>query len=130
MKKNSRKGAVTVEMALTVPILFLMVFASMEFAGMNVMRHTVDNAAYEAARHGIVPGATAADVVNEATSIMNAVGATNINVDVVPNTITNDTEEITVTVTVPVAGNGWMTPIFFDESSVLTGQCRMEREEF
>ena len=107
-----------------------MVFASMEFAGMNVMRHTVDNAAYEAARHGIVPGATTADVVDEATSIMNAVGASNISVAVVPNTITNDTREITVTVTVPVAGNGWISPIFFDESSALTGECRMQREEF
>lgn len=128
--KRRRQGALAVEMALTVPILFMFVFAALEFAGMNVIRHTVDNAAYEAARRGIVPGATAADVVNEATQIMGFVGARNVTVDVVPATITQDTEEITVTVNVPVADNGWMTPIIFDPSDVMVGRCRMLREEY
>ena len=117
-------------MAIAVPFLFLFVFAALEFAGMNNMRHTVDNAAYEAARRSIVPGATSVDVIAEATSIMNAVGARNINVNVDPTTITNDTQEINVTVTVPVVGNGWLSPVFFADSDVLTGQCRMLREEF
>lgn len=131
-KKNSRparKGAVTVEMAIAVPILFLMVFAALEFCGMNVMRHSVDNAAYEAARRGIVPGATVADVEATADLIMTAAGATNIQVDVVPAVITEDIEELTVTVTLPVAGNGWITPIFFNSNDVLVGRCHMLREE-
>lgn len=130
MKKLRRKGAVTVEMAITVPILFLFVFAALEFCGMNNMRHTVDNAAYEAARRGIVPGARTPDVIAEATTIMSYVGARNVNVDVVPATITDDTNELTVTVTVPVAGNGWLSPIFFRDSDTLVGQCRMAREEY
>lgn len=131
-KKNSqrqRQGAVTVEMAIAVPILFLMVFAALEFCGMNVMRHSVDNAAYEGARRGIVPGATVADVETQANLIMAAAGATNIVVDVVPPVITNDIEELTVTITVPVADNGWITPIFFDRNDVLVGSCHMLREE-
>ena len=125
-----RKGAVTVEMAITVPILFLFVLAALEFCGMNNMRHTVDNAAYEAARRGIVPGARSADVINEATTIMSFVGAQDITVNVDPLGFDDETEELTVTITVPVANNGWLAPIIFDSSDVLVGQCRMRREEY
>ena len=129
ISQRRRSGAVTVEMAIAVPILFLMVFAALEFCGMNVMRHSVDNAAYEAARRGIVPGATVADVEAQANLIMAAAGARNIVVDVVPPVIDEDIEELTVTITVPVAGNGWLAPIFFDNDDVLVGQCHMLREE-
>lgn len=125
-----RKGAVTVEMAVTVPILFLFVFAALEFCGMNNMRHTVDNAAYEAARRGIVPGARTPDVVTEATNIMSFVGARNVNVTVDPAAFDDSTPELTVTVTVPAAGNGWLTPMFFRNTDMLVGQCRMAREEY
>ena len=124
-----RRGSLTVEFAITVPILFLMVFAAIEFCGMNVMRHSVDNAAYEAARRGIVPGATATDVRNVANDIMATVGARNVQVVVDPSTIGSATPEITVTVTVPVANNGWIAPIFFSSADVLRGQCHLLREE-
>lgn len=117
-------------MAITVPILFLMVFASLEFCGVNVQRHTADNAAYEAARRGIVPGATAQDVRDEANRIMAFVGARNITVDVTPATITDLTEELTVRVELPIADNGWLSPMFFSASDVVVRECRMSREEF
>ena len=129
-ESTRRRGSLTVEMAVTLPVLFLFVFAALEFAGMNVIRHTVDNAAYEAARRGIVPGATVADVVNEATVIMGFVGAENVTVNVVPATITQDTDELTVTVNVPVAGNGWMSPMIFGDTDVMVGECRMFREDY
>ena len=127
--QRQRQGAVTVEMAIAVPILFLMVFAALEFCGMNVIRHSVDNAAYEGARRGIVPGATVADIEAQANLIMAAAGATNVVVDVNPPVIDVDTEELTVTITVPVVGNGWISPIFFSRDDVLVGTCRMLREE-
>ena len=110
MKTNrkSRRGAVTVEMAIAAPILFLMVFAALEFCGANVQRHTVDNAAYEAARRGIVPGATVADVEARAQEIMGFVGASGVTVDVTPTVISDATPEITVRVSSPIA-NGWIT---------------------
>ena len=129
-KPIKRRGAVTVEMAIAIPILFLFVFASLEFCGMNNLRHTIDNAAYEGARRGIVPGATTADVITEVNQILAIVNAQNVTVDVVPATITDETEELTVTVRVPVRGNGWTGPLIFNAGAVLEGECRMLREEY
>lgn len=123
-----RRGAMLVEFAITVPILFLLIFASVEFCRVNVIRHTADNAAYEAARRGVVPGATADAVRALATSVMQAVSADTVTVAVTPDVITNDTPEITVTVTVPLDANGWIAPAFF-EGKTLVRTCTMSREK-
>lgn len=130
LRKSARRGAVTVEMAIAVPVLFLFAFAALEFCGVNVQRHTADNAAYEAARRGIVPGATAQDVRDEATRIMAFVGARNVTVNVTPAVISDLTEELTVRVEVPIADNGWLSPMFFSASDIVVRECTMAREEF
>ena len=55
-RSKIRRGATAVEFAITAPIFFLFLLASFEFGWLNVIRHTADNAAYEAAR---VPRAVA-----------------------------------------------------------------------
>ena len=130
MKKNSRferKGAVAVEMAVTLPLLFFIVFTSIEFGRMNVIRHTVDNAAYEAARRAIVPGATAQDADDVARSIMRTCGARGVVVNVNPTNIDLDTPEVTVTVSVQANDNGFLAPRFFD-GETLIGQSTLRRE--
>ena len=77
-----------------------------------------------------MPGATAAAVVNEANTIMGYVGARNATVTVVPNAFDDNTPELTVTVSVPIAGNGWVTPFFYDAADTITGQCRLRREDY
>ena len=57
-----RPGAVLVEMAITSSLAFLFFFAALEFCRVAMIRHTVENALYEGARTGIVPGATTAEV--------------------------------------------------------------------
>jgi Flp pilus assembly protein TadG len=116
-------------MAFACPVFFVFLFAAFEFCGVNTIRHTVDNAAYEAARRGIVPGATDADVRSEANYIMSAVGARNVQIDIAPSPIRDETPEITVTVSVPLDGNGWIAPRFFSNSDVIRGRCHMFREE-
>ena len=128
--KRKHRGAVAVEMAITLPILFIFLFAALEFCGMNNLRHTADNAAYEGARKGILPGATAVDVTNEAQRIMTAIGAQNVTVSVTPAVLTEDTPELEVLVNVPIAGNGWIAPIYFRGRTALTGRCLMIREDY
>ena len=127
-RPSRRRGAVAVEFAVAASVLFLMIFASLEFARMNMIRHSVDNAAYEAARTAIVPGATAAEAEATARSIMQVIWATGVQVDVDPSVIQNSTPEVVVTVSVPADSNGFIAPHFFRGKSFV-GQCRLTREE-
>ena len=126
-RRNDRTGAVAVEMALTLPLLFFIVFTSIEFSRMNVIQHTVDNAAYEAARRGIVPGATEQDVDDVARSIMRTCGARGVEVTVNPSNIQLDSPEITVTVAVEADQNGFLAPRFFRGESLI-GRSTLTRE--
>jgi Flp pilus assembly protein TadG len=110
--RRSRKGAVAVEFAITAPIFFLFLLAAFEFGWLNVMRHTADNAAYEAARAAMVPGASAADATAKANAILNVVGARGAKVSVTPSVITNSTTDVTVAVDIPMSSNGLITPRF------------------
>lgn len=126
-RKSDRQGAVSVEMAVTLPVLFLVVFASIEFSRMNVIRHTASNAAYEGARAAIVPGGTATDAENIARSLMGTCGAREVNVQVVPATINENTPEVEVIVTIDCDSNGLIASQFFRGKQFI-GRSRLERE--
>ena len=101
-----------VEFAIAAPIFLLFLMAAFEFGWLNVMRHTADNAAYEAARSAIVPGATSAEAMTKANSILNVVGARGAKVTITPATITNATTQVTVAVDLPISNNALITPRF------------------
>lgn len=122
-----RSGAVTVEFALVAPLVLFIVFGSIEFARLNMLVNSMENAAYEAARRGIIPGATVANVKAEANSILQAVGAVNATVTVSPTTITNQTPQVTVTISIPLNDNAWVTPQF-TQNKTLTRSCTLTRE--
>ncbi len=109
---RDRQGATIVEFAIVAPVFLLIILALFEFAWINVVRHTADNAAYEAARTVMVPGATSAEGIAEATQLLSAVGARNANVTVIPNVITTNTTHVTVQVEVPMDSNALLLPRF------------------
>jgi Flp pilus assembly protein TadG len=123
----ARRGALTVEFAIVAPVVFLVVFAAVEFARLNMLVNTMENAAYEGARRGIIPGATISNVENEAEAILKAVGAINADVTVTPAVITNATPEVTVDITIPLNDNAWVTPRF-TKDAVLHRSCTLTRE--
>lgn len=127
-RRTARQGAAAVEFAVVAPIFFVLVIAAFEFGRLNVIRHTADNAAYEAARHAMVPGATAAEAVAKANSILNIVGTRGANVTINPAVIDNSVDEITVTIDVPMNQNGWITPRFTSASNIqASSRLRTER---
>ncbi len=123
----SRRGATAVEFAIVAPLFFLLLLTSFEFSRLNVIRHTADNAAYEAARIGMVPGATAAEAITEANRILNIVRANGARVTVNPATLGPDTQEITVTVDVPMDQNGLLTPRF-TQGKTIRSQSTLKAE--
>ena len=62
-------------------------FAAFEFCRVAMIRHTVDNAVYEGARIGIIPGATSTEAEDEAARILTTIGITDFDVTVTPSTI-------------------------------------------
>jgi Flp pilus assembly protein TadG len=127
-KRKSRQGATIVEFALTLPLFFLFLFASFEFGWMNVLRHTADNAAYEAARCAMVPGATAAEATAKANALLKSIGARNAKVTVSPSTLTPSTTSITVTIDVPMKDNALVIPKFTGKKTIrATSTMRTER---
>jgi Flp pilus assembly protein TadG len=124
---NSRAGATAVEFAIVAPIFFLILLASFEFSRLNVLRHTADNAAYEAARHAMVPGATAAEAVTRANSILNAVGARGAKVTIKPTTLGPEVDSVNVQVDVPLSKNGWIVPKF-TRGKTLTAETTLRTE--
>ena len=108
--RRERRGAAAVEFAIVAPVFFLLTIAAFEFGRLNVMRHTADNAAYEAARHAMVPGATADEAVAKATQLLNIVGTRGARVTVNPPVLGPNVDEVNVTIEVPMGQNGWITP--------------------
>lgn len=124
---ESRRGALTVEMAIVLPLFFLFLFATVEFGRMNMIRHTVDNAAYEAARTAIVPGGDVATAERVAQELLTAIGCRNTTVQVSPSIITDNTPEVTVTVVCPCDDNSYVANAFFKGKN-LTGVTTLRRE--
>ncbi|MEO1616034.1 MAG: TadE family protein [Planctomycetota bacterium] len=124
---SRRRGAVMVEFAITVPILFLFFFTAFEFCRVAMIRHTVDNAVYEGCRRGIVPGSTAADARTQAETILGTLGLRSSRITVVPAAIDSETPEITLTVEVDLDANTFV-PSQFTGGETITRTLTMQRE--
>lgn len=122
-----RSAAVTVETAFSLPILLLLVFGGIEFARVHMISDTCTNAAFEGARRGIIPGATATDCKNEAQAILNIARINNPTITIAPSPLTNRADSVTVTIDVPLDSNGYVIPKYF-LGSTLTRSVTLARE--
>jgi Flp pilus assembly protein TadG len=127
MLSSRRRGAVAVEMAVTIGLIFFLFFAALEFCRVSMMRHTVEHALYEGARRGIVPGATAADIQARTTSILRTIGVRSATIDVTPSALDNTTSEVTVRIRMPLDQN-LFAPAFFFRGRTLDRTLTMQRE--
>ncbi len=121
----NRRGVSAVEFALTAPILFLFLFAALEFGRYNMILQTANNAAFEAARACIVPGATIANGQTAGANILSAVGISGGTVTINNGVaLTNTTTQITATVTVPITRNLWTSAVFC-KGTATTKSCTL-----
>ncbi len=111
--RRRRSGAVVVEFAITLPVMFLFFFAAIEFCRVAMIRHTVDHAAYEAARVGAVPGATNAKVEAKAREVLGQIGLRNVTLSTQPNPLTPKSTTLTVSIGVPLDTNLFSPARFF-----------------
>ncbi len=124
---NSRLGAALVEFAFTVPILFLLFSAAFDFCRLSMITHTAEQAAYEGARRGSIPGGTAAAAQQSAEEELARIGLQQAVVTVTPSDIRSTTEEVTVQIRIPMDANGWITPSVLS-NAYITRSCTLSRE--
>jgi Flp pilus assembly protein TadG len=128
-RRTSRRGAVVVEMAICLPLLFFFFLTALEFSRVNMIRQTVENAVYEGSRRGVVPGATADDCRNAAQAVLNSVSTNDADIEVEPATLNDSVSEVTVSIEVPVNSNSWVVPFFFQDR-VISSSMTLRKERY
>jgi Flp pilus assembly protein TadG len=117
-RSNARRGATVVEFAIIANLLMITILTCMEFARLNMTRNLAQDAAYFAARHALVPGATAAEAHAEADRIMGSMLSNGYTVTV--NELNEDSDEVRVTVEVDLGAVALFAPYFLPESTIST----------
>ena len=112
-----------------VPVLFALLFGCYEVARANLMMHASESAAYEAARVGIIPGATEADMRQATDFVLSSVGITAYTVDTERSVTADDIEQVTVEIQVPFQEN-FRLGTFFVTDPTFRGRCTLNRESF
>lgn len=77
----------------------------------------------------VIPGAVAADGVDEAKRIMGVVGGDTLTVSVTRTTISGTTESVHVNIDIPYAKNAIFTP-WFVGNVTLKSSCRLATERY
>lgn len=125
-RRPDREGATMVEFAIVANVMFLMVLTCIEFARLNMTRNLMQDAAYFAARHAVVPGATAAEAIAEAERIMGSMLTNGYTVQV--SELNAESEEIEVTVEVDLHAVALFAPNFLPNTTIsTTANMRTER---
>ncbi len=127
MHRRTRRGAVAVEFAITSGVALLFFFGAFEFARVAMLRGTIDNAIYEGARVGIIPGATNADVQRKVNEILGFSLVRSARITIVPNPILFNSKTVKVTVDLPLDENTFSPAKFFSGKSILRS-IEMKRE--
>ncbi len=109
------RGNAVLELALTLPLLLLVVMGMFDFGLMFQRYELITNAAREGARIGVLPGYTTTDAQNRALQYLSSANLTGASVSATTSTInvgTPSTPTTAVTVTVTYTHNFlWIGPI-------------------
>jgi len=124
-----RRGNATVELAVLLPVLVLIVFGTIETCSMIYTTQTLHISAYEGSRMCLVPKSTAAQVEVAANQMLTDRRVRGPSIAISPINFSNAPigTNITVTVTAPANSNNFV-PSFFFAGRTLTGTCTMMKE--
>jgi len=125
----TRRGNATIELAITLPLMAIIVLGSVEVCSQIYAKQAIESVAYECVRVAISSGATDAQVQAKATQILNSRGIKNGTLVTKPASINNVKrgKEITVTVTAPAASNS-MSVTSFVKQGTIEAACVMVKE--
>ena len=119
--RGNRRGVSMVEFSVVLPVFLMIVFAGFEFSRICLVRNAAHNAAYQATRRVMVPGATVADANAEASRLLSVFGVSTFTLSVNPNPITLAANRVTVSIDIPAGQCGWITPMFTNSQVIHAG---------
>lgn len=133
--RSRRRAATVVEMAVVAPVVFLLIFAVIEFSRMVMLQQALVNAAREGCRKATLASTTSASDVDAVVrnylegTIRNASSTSVVTVTVSPSTLAGMDSETDITTTVQVNYNdvSW-APASFLGNVTLQGKSTMRRE--
>jgi len=130
LKKRARKGSTLVEFAIAAPVLFTVIFGAIEFTRLCIYRNLCQDAAYEAARYTMVEGATTAEAEAKALSVVNILGAREVEVVINDGDgITSTSDYVKVYVEMPMAENAFFTPFVYGDR-VIGAEIQLKTERY
>ena len=123
----NRRGAVAVEFALTAPLLFLMLLGAAELGHANMVYNVAEAAAYEGAREGIVPGATAEECKVAAQRVLDISRIRGADITIEPRKLKTESTNVQVSISIPYVDNTVVAPVF-TKKLVIRRSCVLTRE--
>ncbi len=119
-----RQGTATVELAVCLPMLVVLVFGSIQACDLIFLKHTVTAAAYEGSLELVRPDSTIEKVRTRVDQVLGLSGVTNYSVSIRPDGVnlaeTTAGTPITVVVSANVKSNLMLSGFFATSPSVST----------
>jgi hypothetical protein len=128
VRRHRRTAAVTVEVAVVLPIFCMIVGGAVEVGHVVGIQHVLEESAMNGCREAILPGATVADVndaIDEIVAPWNVSGYT-VNISPANPSTALPLSAVTVHVSVPYSKIRWFYDPMMGKS--LTGRCLMVTE--
>ena len=133
--RKASRGVSVVEFSFVAPVLFIMIFAIMEFSRILMVQNTVSDAARHAARHASLAATQSASVVESSlrARVADSVPTgTEMTVTVTPSNLTTlkSGDEVSVRVSLNHGDASWVPANLFRISGTarISAESRMERE--
>lgn len=125
-----RRGAATVELAVVAPLIFLLIFAAVEFGRLLMATHGLEEAAREGCRKAILANATATDVQNTVAARLATFGISGYTLTTNPSSPSSacQFEPITVRIVVPYSNVSWLPTPRFLNTIQLNASCTLSQE--
>lgn len=130
MKKTfpNRNGTSSVEFALVFPVILTFFIGMIGLTQVFLLNDTAQHAAYEGARSGLVITNSKDDVEDAVASFARSMGVRNTLVNVTPDTLDSSTREVSVTVSIPMRDNAWISAPFLPKDWAVNANITLARE--
>jgi Flp pilus assembly protein TadG len=125
-----RRGAAVVELAITAPLLFLLVFGMIDVGRAVMVQNLITNAARDGARSAVLDGAEAEEIATRIEQYLVDSSVNGASATVTPNplSLADLGDPVTVTVQVPFSAVSWLPSTFYFQGTELTATVVMRRE--